>query len=182
MARLYLVRHGEAAAGYGDSLDPGLSDLGRTQAEAAADTLARLPRMSLLSSPLRRARETAVPLERRWNLTATIDPTVGEVASPESDPAKRSAWLKQVMQQRYPDVSAELRAWRDALVGYLRSCTGDTTIFSHFVAINAAVGAATDDDRLLNFHPDNGSITVLETDGHRLALVERGAEAATRVL
>jgi broad specificity phosphatase PhoE len=57
----------------------------------------------------------------------------------------------------------------------------NTAIFSHFVAINAAAGAAVDDDGVLLFRPDNGSITIIETDGGTLTLIERGAEAATRV-
>ena len=33
---IYLVRHGEAAAGWGDHPDPGLSALGQKQAKAVA--------------------------------------------------------------------------------------------------------------------------------------------------
>ena len=36
MTRLILVRHGRAAGGWDDDLDPGLDDLGRAQAEAMA--------------------------------------------------------------------------------------------------------------------------------------------------
>jgi len=35
---------------------------------------------------------------------------------------------------------------------------------------------------VLAFRPDHASITVLETDGERLTLVRKGAEAATGVL
>ena len=38
------------------------------------------------------------------------------------------------------------------------------------------------DDRVLHFRPDHTSITVLETDGTDLVLVEKGREAATGVL
>ena len=44
-----------------------------------------------------------------------------------------------------------------------------------------AVGAATNDDRLVSFSPANGSITILETDGKRLHLIEKGQEADTVV-
>lgn len=182
MPRLYLVRHGEAAAGYGDALDPGLSDTGREQAEAVAERLANLQPMALLTSPLARAKETAAPLERRWSTTAIVEPKLGEVPSPQADPTERAAWLKEVMQQRYDEVAADLRTWRNRLIGRLMACDEDTVVFSHFVAINAAVGAATNDDRLLCFHPDNGSVTVLETWSAGLTLVERGGEAETKVL
>ena len=36
MARLYMVRHGKAAAGWDGDADPGLDALGRQQAEAVA--------------------------------------------------------------------------------------------------------------------------------------------------
>jgi broad specificity phosphatase PhoE len=55
-------------------------------------------------------------------------------------------------------------------------------VFSHFVAINVAVGEATGDDRVTVFSPDHCSVTVLDVVDGTLRLVERGAEAATRVL
>jgi broad specificity phosphatase PhoE len=44
MPTLYLVRHGRAAARYDEDHDPGLDDIGRRQAQAAADRLAPLGR------------------------------------------------------------------------------------------------------------------------------------------
>jgi broad specificity phosphatase PhoE len=55
-------------------------------------------------------------------------------------------------------------------------------VFSHYVAINAAVSKLTGVDQVLAFRPDHASITVLETDGETVRLVEKGAEAATQVL
>ncbi len=55
-------------------------------------------------------------------------------------------------------------------------------MFSHFVAINAAVSRLAGDDRVVGFRPDHTSITVLETDGRVVTLVSRGAEAQTGVL
>ena len=54
-------------------------------------------------------------------------------------------------------------------------------IFSHFIAINVAAGAALGDDRLVAFRPDNCSVTVFETKGSSLSLVEKGREAETKV-
>ena len=61
---IFLVRHGEAAASWGQESDPGLSDLGRAQAAESARSLQRLmpPNTALVSSPLARAQETAAPL------------------------------------------------------------------------------------------------------------------------
>lgn len=62
MAKIYLVRHGQAASGWGLEEDPGLDDLGRSQARDAAQKLAPLGPLPILSSPKARARETASPL------------------------------------------------------------------------------------------------------------------------
>ena len=66
MARIYLVRHGRAELGWGMDYDPGLDDLGRSQASAAANKLAPLGPLEVISSPLRRARQTAMPLAELW--------------------------------------------------------------------------------------------------------------------
>jgi broad specificity phosphatase PhoE len=63
----------------------------------------------------------------------------------------------------------------------LCSCQADCVVFSHFIAINAAVGHATGDDRVVSFRPDNCSITIMETNGDNITLVKRGDEADTRV-
>jgi len=57
--RLLIVQHAENQATPGD---PGLSETGLVQAQAAAEKLARLTVGALYSSPLRRALETARPI------------------------------------------------------------------------------------------------------------------------
>src|SRR5439155_21590840 len=85
VSRIYLVRHGKAAAGWGAHLDPGLDDAGRAQAEEMAKALAPSGPLPLVASPLRRTRETAAALERRWAVAARIEPRVGEIPSPAED-------------------------------------------------------------------------------------------------
>lgn len=183
MPRLFLVRHGRAAAGWGDDHDPGLDDVGRAQADAAASSLAPLGPLPVVVSPLRRTRETAVAFERVWpDIAARVDPTVGEIPSPTDDLAAREAWLVGVLSGRWSDVDDARRGWRRDVVDALLAMRDDTVVVTHFVAINAAVGAATDDDRLVCFRPDNCSVTVLEHDGSALRVVELGAERGTAVL
>ena len=55
-------------------------------------------------------------------------------------------------------------------------------IFTHFVAINAVISAATGDDRVLSFQPDHASITTFDVKAGKLTLVERGRSAVTSVL
>ena len=66
MTRIHLVRHGRAAAGWDVDRDPGLDALGAQQAAAVAERLAPLGPLEILSSPLRRCRETAGPLAAAW--------------------------------------------------------------------------------------------------------------------
>jgi hypothetical protein len=47
----------------------------------------------------------------------------------------------------------------------------------YFIAINAAVGHPTGDDRVVSFKPDKCSITILETHGISLNFVKRGDDA-----
>ena len=182
MARLYLVRHGKAAAGWDADTDPGLDDLGREQAERIAAALAPLGRLTLISSPLRRARETAAPLERRWSTIARIEPRIAEIPSPVEDLAARSAWLSSVMQQPWAALDPALQAWRQRLLDALAGIREDTVLATHFIAINVAFGQATGDDRVVCFRPENASCTVIETEGGALRLIEAGAEGAGRVL
>ena len=62
-----LVRHGQTLGNVsGERLyNPGLTDLGRVQARRLAEALAAAGVRSLLSSPLRRALETAAPVAAR---------------------------------------------------------------------------------------------------------------------
>ena len=85
MATLFLVRHGRAAAGFDGHLDPGLDDLGRMQAHSAAAILAPLGPLAIYSSPLARARETAIPLSQRWGIEPVIEHRVAEIPSPTDD-------------------------------------------------------------------------------------------------
>jgi len=183
MTRLYLVRHGQPLARYDQDHDPGLDDVGRTQAEAAAADLAPCGPLPIVSSPLRRTRETAEPFERQWDTTAVIEPAVGEVKAPTDDLAGRSAWLGEILRgnRRWSELDDERQRWRDGVVGALLALRADTVVVTHYIAINAAAGHATGDDRVINFRPDNCSCTVLDSDSERLTLVELGRERETVV-
>jgi broad specificity phosphatase PhoE len=181
MAHLYLVRHGRAAAGWGDDLDPGLDDVGVRQAETAAGTLSPLGPLPMIVSPLRRTRETAGPLERAWGVTAVVDPRVGEIESPGLGLSERGVWLRQVMSSSWSDLDQPLKEWRQQVIDALAEPDEDTVVVTHFIAINVAVGAATGDDRVVHVTPDNASITTLDNGGGRLSVVEIGGQAQTQV-
>jgi broad specificity phosphatase PhoE len=182
VSRVVLVRHGQAAAGWDSHPDPGLSEVGRAQAEAvASDLFADLAPRALLTSPLRRTRETAAPLEVAWGLTARVEPGVGEIVSPTEDLSERTAWLRRIMVGDWAAAGADLRLWRQGVLDTLTRLVGDTVVFTHFVAINVAVGAATGDPRVTCFLPDNCSRTILDVVDGGLRLLALGAEAHTTV-
>ena len=178
MPRLYLVRHGKAAAGFGESMDPGLDEKGQSQAEAAAARLAPLGPLPILTSPLKRTRETAAPLAALWKQTPAVEEAVAEIPSPKGMTLEgRVAWLRKLMAGSWRDAAYDLAAWRESLVATLAAIETDTVIFSHYVAINVAAGAALGDDRVVVFSPDNCSVTVFDVSDNGLQLVEKGHEA-----
>ncbi|MDB5454167.1 MAG: Phosphoglycerate mutase, partial [Caulobacteraceae bacterium] len=72
-------------------------------------------------------------------------------------------------------------AWRDSVGAALARHPG-AAVFSHYVAINAALACVTGAAQVLNARPDHCSITVFELSGGRLGLIEQGREAETQVL
>ena len=181
MPRIYMVRHGKAAAGF-DVADPGLDELGRAQAEEAARKLLPLGPLPILSSPLARTRETALPLARAWKCEPAIEVAVAEIPTPpQYSVANRTEWLRKFMSGSWRDADTMLAGWRETVLATLNAIKQDTVIFSHFIAINVGVGHADNDERVVVFSPDNCSITIFETDGASLKVVERGHQALTRV-
>lgn len=183
MPTILLVRHGRAAAGFGSHRDPGLDDVGRAQAEAAAEQLAGWfdEPAPIYSSPLKRAQETAAPLAQRWGSGVILEPRVAEIPSPTEHLRERARWLQGVMAGKWPDLPEDLLRWRQELLDCVQEFETDTVVFCHFIAINVVVGAATGAAELIAFRPDNASVTSVGTDGRRLALNALGRQAATRI-
>jgi broad specificity phosphatase PhoE len=183
MVRILLIRHAEPEAAWGGGeLDPGLSALGREQALAAATRLARIAPGAAISSPMRRCQETAAPFVAHAGLDLRLEPGVSEVVSP-SGVADRRAWLLDNFPWTTPgahrswaSVDAGLSAWRDKVVAAITALRGDTAVFSHFIAINAIVGAALRRDETIVCRPDHASITELGLEDGVLRLVQMGAE------
>lgn len=81
---ILLMRHGQSVADIEDRhegrADFPLTDVGRTQAEAAANWIAnRYPPDTIIASPLRRAAETADILATRLNREVTVDQDLMEM-------------------------------------------------------------------------------------------------------
>jgi broad specificity phosphatase PhoE len=175
-----LVRHGEATAHWTEASDPGLSALGNEQALAVARILAPLGPLAIASSPMRRARETAAPLEATWRCTARIVEAVTELPTPRMQLDERPAWLEKVMHAGWGHADDTVLAWRRALLDFLSRCETNIVVFSHYVAINTAVGAALGLSDFAPFKPANASITLFDNEGGRLRLIEQGASGHHR--
>lgn len=80
--RLVMLRHGQTEFNAGSrmqgQLDTELSDLGRDQAIAAAEVLAKRQPLVIVSSDLRRALDTAVVLGERSGLPVEVDTRLRE--------------------------------------------------------------------------------------------------------
>jgi broad specificity phosphatase PhoE len=182
MTRLYLVRHGRAAAGWNTDADPGLDLIGQGQAEQVAERLSDAGPLYIESSPLRRCRETAAPLAVMWDRPISIEPRMAEIPSPSGvKMADRVDWLREAMQGTWSDLGLRFTTFRDSVGASLRSRTADAVVFSHFIAINAAIGLAVGDDRLVIRSLDNCSVTVVDVIGGVLHLIEGGHEADTLI-
>jgi len=140
--------------------------------------------LPVYSSPLRRCRETAQPLARMWGVQPIVFAEVGEIPSPPLSLSERQSWLRKAMggtwtelQQSAPEGSPDYDAWRTHLVNALRAMTSDSVIFSHFIAINAVIGAARASEQLVSFRPDYASVTTIEVADGRLVVRQLGREA-----
>jgi broad specificity phosphatase PhoE len=113
---------------------------------------------------------------------------VAELPSPPLPPEARRQWLRRAMSGTWQDLaglaptgSPDYLAWRLALLDSLARLPHDSVVFSHFIAINAAVGAALCRDDVVCFWPDYASITCVETVNGSLRLIGLGRQAETTI-
>ena len=175
---IYLIRHGLALAGV-DDLDPGLAPLGREQAAATARALSGINAGRLIVSPLRRTRETAVPIAAALQLEPEIREEVAEVFDPSWPVDERRAMIGPFMAGVWADQPERLKAWRRRVVDTLLEAglaaaaeNRDLVVVSHYIAIGVAIGEATGDDRVVPAPMANCSITRLTAGHGGLTLIE----------
>lgn len=200
MTRIYMIRHGKAAAGWDGDADPGLNELGRSQSAAVAEAVQALvsppdsKSAPIYTSPLKRCQETAIPLAQAWGATPKIELGVSEIPPPIEDLTQRTDWLRRVMagtwQGLYDDsVSVasglDFKGWFEAVPRALNAMAAQgecVVVFSHFIALNVAYCAATSQPAdwaaqdVISFAPQNCSLNIFETDGQTLTLVQQGEE------
>jgi broad specificity phosphatase PhoE len=194
MPLIYMVRHGRVASNPSDAANPELSPEGRSQADTVARELSeRLPRpLPILTSPLLRCRETAAPLCARWQVEPLVDRRLAEVPGPEPELLARDEWIRRSLVLDWPQFielgqsfgngfDAVMTTWREEVLQAVMACQTDTVMFSHFVPLNVLAGRCLRSERVACFRPDHTSITVFETRGTDIRLIERGREVKTRV-
>jgi len=157
-------------------VDPRLTEEGRRQAEQIADLLHRLPCKRLISSPYRRAIETASALSARLRAPLEIERLVGErmafvcdVGSPVSHlsgefphldfTALEECWWPQVEEDETA-LQVRCRAFRAKAID-----AGDTTgwiVVSHWGFIRGLTGLGVANGTALLYDPADGQARSLE--------------------
>lgn len=161
--------------------DPGLSEEGIEQARLLADRWAPFGADALVTSPMRRARETAEPLARAWELVPTIVDDVAEfdahlptyvpveelLADPEQLAIVANEWLS-------PEAEATRQAFRDRVVTAIDGIADANegadriVIVCHGGVINAYLSAVLGLPGTLFFEPIyTGVSRVVRKGGHR---------------
>jgi broad specificity phosphatase PhoE len=153
-----LVRHGKSLLGFDHSLDSPLSPEGTRQAEQGGEHIAgRYAPMPVWSSPLLRACQTAQPLASRWGGPVTVEPALTEIPVPDApgidDPVGRRARLKELMAGRYDDMPSQVKSWRSRLLAFVAGVDHDCVVFTHYLTINAVIGAIREDGRIVVCDP-----------------------------
>jgi broad specificity phosphatase PhoE len=178
-----MVRHGQAAAAWHESPDPGLSELGLQQAATAAQQLDHLNNIAIISSPLLRCQETAQPFATAKNTPISIHAEVSEIPTPSNIAFdQRGRWLQQAMAGTWQELGQQFVDYKNDIGNFVKNLQHDTVIFSHFIAINAVIGFVTNKDQLMLARLDNCSITTFHIDeNNNITLGDTGNEAATTV-
>lgn len=174
---LLLIRHAEPvriAPGEGDGgpVDPELTARGRDEAQRLAAWLATEDIDAVISSPLRRARQTAEPVARALGLDVEVDSGVIEYDAnadhyipAEELKRERDARWQAMLDGRWEDFGGEAPdQFRGRIVpcldGIIRRFPGGrVAVVCHGGVINVYVGALLGLDRLLWFEPGYTSIT-----------------------
>jgi broad specificity phosphatase PhoE len=188
---LYLVRHGESdfdstdfvEGPRGSQWDPPLSERGREQARLLADRLhsMQVPG-AVLSSTLRRARETVAAYAEPDGIPVTYDDDLAEAYLGDWE-GKRfeeilgadEEMLHRIRNQepiwRHAPSVEELQSFRarvrDAVEGALAANPeGNVVIVCHGAVINAYVAPLVGVDHEMFFVPENASLNSVVVDGH----------------
>lgn len=172
--QLLLVRHAlPLRSEPGQGSDPDLSEAGIQQSKRLPDALARFPVTRLVSSPQRRAVQTAQPVAEALGLTVDVDDRLAEydrdmsVYIPiEEIAAEHPEELARLASGHLPS-SVDEEAFKARIAAAVEDVVAgsdheDTVaVFSHGGVINVLLHQILGTERLLSFHVDYASVTRL---------------------
>jgi probable phosphoglycerate mutase len=190
---ILLIRHGESIAadpanpfelveGRGD---PGLSALGRAQAEALAERLAEVPIEAVYVTPLRRTLETVAPLLARRGLESVVEADLIELDMgewegglyrqhiTEADPRIAEVFTEQLW-ELIPGAESNESLFRRTRAGILRIAArhagGRVLVVAHGISISAVLAQATRSAPFAFVGADNASISTVVVVGEQLII------------
>ncbi len=181
---IFLIRHGEASQSWDQSPDPGLSELGKSQAIDCFNFLSsrtELKKFDLVSSPLRRAIETAAPFKKNLDIDLKIKEEFTEIPSPGISLEERKEWLQEIFKKNITELEKPQTVWKNNILSCLNKITKPTIIFTHFMVINVVSGSLKKEDKVVSFYPDNCSITEIKKEDKILQVISQGNELQTKV-
>jgi probable phosphoglycerate mutase len=177
--QLLLIRHGlPLRTEVGEGADPELAEAGWEQARRLPDALSRFPISRLVSSPQRRAFQTAEPVAAACHLNVDVDERLAEYdrgtshyVPLEQARAERPDEWNRMAAGKLP-AAVDVDAFRDrinaALTDILAAAEHEDTIavFSHGGVINVILHEILGTARELSFPIDYTSITYLRYSRH----------------
>ena len=181
---IFLIRHGEASQSWDQSPDPGLSELGKSQAIDCFNFLSsrtELKKFDLVSSPLKRAIETAAPFKQNLDIDLKIKEEFKEIPSPGISLEERKEWLQEMFKKNITELEKPQTFWKNNILSCLNKITKPTIIFTHFMVINVVSGSLKKEDKVVSFYPDNCSITEIKKEDKILQVISQGNELQTKV-
>ncbi len=183
---LIFVRHGRpehVQTSDGSPADPPLAEVGHLQAAAAAQWLKEETVDHIYSSPMRRAMETAKPIEEALGLSVTIREHLSEFDRNSSSyvpmeilkEVNRRAW-ERMASGAVSDSTDSMHTWRDSVLGEVEHLiehhSGQrVVVVCHGGVINAylAFCLSIDEREFMKFDVDYTSVTrvLASSTGHR---------------
>jgi broad specificity phosphatase PhoE/ribonuclease HI len=181
--RLLLLRHGQTELSverrYSGRGNPALTDLGRRQAEAAAQYLAQRGGIAaVVSSPLQRAYDTAAAAAKALGLDVTVDEDLTETdfgawegltfsEAAQRDPELHRSWLRDTSVdppegESFDSVAHRVRRARNRIIAEYGGAT--VLVVSHVTPIKTMLRLALDagPGLLYRLHLDLASLSIAE--------------------
>ncbi|MFT4226083.1 histidine phosphatase family protein [Micropruina sp.] len=189
MTEIYLCRHGRtvlnAAGVLRGRLDPDLDEVGRAQAEALAERLTgrgiEQP-IRVVSSPLRRAVQTATPLAAASGVEVEIDPRLidrayGRYDGTPPEPLIAEFGSLDAVPGVEPSDQVRARATDAVAAWAVRALTGPVALVSHDAVLRLLLNALAPDAGIGQL--ETGGAVLLRRQGNRWLLVDGHDDPAT---